>query len=141
MSVDRLIAKKQAMKQGMMQQLLTGKSRLRGFDTPWPKQRSVPLFEARRAFALTRTRVKVGVPVLCQVCDRGENRQLFLRRRGNILVPGEGNIGSIFHYINGKFEVHQRVYKVSDFTDEVVGKFIYYFMHRVFWKARDGKQR
>ena len=32
-----------------------------------------------------------------------------------ILVPGEGNIGKIFHYINGNFDFHQRVYKISDF--------------------------
>ena len=26
-----------------------------------------------------------------------------------ILIPGEGNLGSIVHYINGKFDFHQRV--------------------------------
>jgi len=34
-SLERLIAKKQAIKQGMMQQLLTGKTRLPGFEEPW----------------------------------------------------------------------------------------------------------
>jgi type I restriction enzyme S subunit len=34
-SLDRLLAKKQAIKQGMMQQLLTGKTRLPGFTEPW----------------------------------------------------------------------------------------------------------
>ena len=34
-TLDRLIAKKQATKQGMMQQLLTGKTRLPGFMAPW----------------------------------------------------------------------------------------------------------
>jgi type I restriction enzyme S subunit len=33
--LERLIAKKQAIKQGMMQQLLTGKTRLPGFTEPW----------------------------------------------------------------------------------------------------------
>ena len=49
-----------------------------------------------------------------------------------ILVPGEGGIGNIFHYINGKFDFHQRVYKISDFADEVCGKFIYFYMSRYF---------
>lgn len=44
-----------------------------------------------------------------------------------ILVPGEGNIGKIFHYINGKFDYHQRVYKVSDFAKHASGKYIYYY--------------
>lgn len=34
-SMERLIAKKQAIKQGMMQELLSGKTRLPGFDAPW----------------------------------------------------------------------------------------------------------
>jgi len=36
---ERLIAKKQAIKQGAMQQLLTGKTRLPGFDKPWSEVR------------------------------------------------------------------------------------------------------
>lgn len=34
-TVERFIAKKQAIKQGMMQQLLTGRTRLPGFTEPW----------------------------------------------------------------------------------------------------------
>src|SRR5699024_2359137 len=34
-TLERLIAKKQAVKQGMMQQLLTGRTRLPGFTGPW----------------------------------------------------------------------------------------------------------
>ena len=34
-TLERLIAKKQAIKQGMMQQLLTGRTRLPGFDDDW----------------------------------------------------------------------------------------------------------
>jgi len=45
-----------------------------------------------------------------------------------ILVPGEGGIGSIFHYINGRFEVHQRVYAIRDFAPSVLGKFVYFYM-------------
>jgi type I restriction enzyme S subunit len=37
--LDRLIAKKNAIKQGMMQQLLTGKMRLPGFTEPWREVR------------------------------------------------------------------------------------------------------
>lgn len=49
-----------------------------------------------------------------------------------ILVPGEGNIGEIFHYINGKFDYHQRVYKISNFNEEALGKFVYYYFQVYF---------
>ena len=50
-----------------------------------------------------------------------------------ILIPGDGEIGKIFHYINGKFDYHQRVYKISDFKN-VYGKFIYYYLLEFFEK-------
>jgi len=45
-----------------------------------------------------------------------------------ILVPGEGGIGTIFHYINDKFDYHQRVYKISNFYEGISGLFTYYYM-------------
>ncbi|MDY0409881.1 restriction endonuclease subunit S [Paracerasibacillus soli] len=51
-----------------------------------------------------------------------------------ILIPGEGKLGDIFHYYNGKFNYHQRVYKISDFNEDVNGRFIYYTMNHTFKK-------
>lgn len=48
-----------------------------------------------------------------------------------ILVPGEGRLGDIYHYYKGKFDCHQRVYKISDF-ENVPGKFVLYAMQRSF---------
>lgn len=45
-----------------------------------------------------------------------------------VLTAGDGaGVGKVFHYTNGKFDYHQRVYKVSNFKN-VIGKFIYYYM-------------
>ena len=51
-----------------------------------------------------------------------------------ILTPGDGKIGEIFHYYNGKFNYHQRVYKISDFHG-CLGKYIYYYL-QLFFKKR-----
>lgn len=51
-----------------------------------------------------------------------------------ILIPGDGNIGQIYHYINGKFAYHQRVYKISDFTSNILGKYVYFYMNKYFLK-------
>ena len=48
-----------------------------------------------------------------------------------ILIPGDGRVGEIFHYIDGKFDFHQRVYKLSDF-EGALGLFIYYYLKRFF---------
>ena len=72
-------------------------------------------------------RVKVKIEQH-QIIDDNDDKMFFDGEA--ILVPGEGGIGNIFHYINGKFDFHQRVYKISDFADEVCGKFIYFYMSR-----------
>lgn len=49
-----------------------------------------------------------------------------------ILTAGDGaGVGKVFHYINGKFDFHQRVYKFSDFK-EVAGKFLFYYLQSNF---------
>jgi type I restriction enzyme S subunit len=48
-----------------------------------------------------------------------------------ILTPGDGDIGGIFHYVNEKFDYHQRVYKYSDFKN-YCGKYLYYYLMSLF---------
>jgi type I restriction enzyme S subunit len=55
-----------------------------------------------------------------------------------ILIPGEGNIGSIVHYVNEPHEVHQRVYRISDFSSQVHPLYIYWYL-REFFKAHTEK--
>ena len=44
-----------------------------------------------------------------------------------VLTAGDGvGVGKVFHYINGKFDYHQRVYNFSDFRD-VIGKFFFHY--------------
>ena len=51
-----------------------------------------------------------------------------------ILIPGEGGIGSIYHYINGKFDAHQRVYVIRDFNKNIDAKFVFFALKEFFGK-------
>ena len=131
-TLDKKIAKKRLLKQGAMQQLLTGKKRLPGFTDEWIEKKLGKM-----------SHIKTGSRNGDQAVENGKY-PFFVRSQKvyaidtysfdgeAILVPGEGGIGNIFHYINGKFDFHQRVYKISDFADEVCGKFIYFYMSRYF---------
>lgn len=44
-----------------------------------------------------------------------------------VLTPGDGAIGQIFHYSNGKIEFHQRVYLFFNFK-QTQAKFFFYFI-------------
>lgn len=44
-----------------------------------------------------------------------------------VLTAGDGvGTGKVFHYINGKFDVHQRVYRISDFSNRLHGRYFFY---------------
>src|SRR5690625_1096106 len=50
-----------------------------------------------------------------------------------ILTAGDGvGVAKVFHYVNGKFDYHQRVYKISDFND-VLGKYVFFYMKSNFY--------
>jgi type I restriction enzyme S subunit len=52
-----------------------------------------------------------------------------------ILTSGDGvGVGKNFHYINGKFDFHQRVYCIYDFSQNVYGKFVYLYFSEHFHK-------
>jgi len=51
-----------------------------------------------------------------------------------ILTAGDGvGTGKVFHYINGKFDYHQRVYKISNFVDKLNGYFFYKYFSNNFY--------
>ena len=146
-NLEKLIAKKKNIKQGAMQQLLTGRKRLPGFAPAKPPYKQTELgmiptdWESINlgSIADIRTGKRNG--------DESETfgkYPFFVRSQTvyrinsysfdgeAILIPGEGGIGSIFHYINGKFDYHQRVYKISDFSVNFSAKYLFYFMKRYF---------
>lgn len=49
-----------------------------------------------------------------------------------IIIPGEGGIGDIYHFVNGKYALHQRAYRVHLHTNELLDKFVYHFMRSNF---------
>ncbi|MCQ2599570.1 MAG: restriction endonuclease subunit S, partial [Alphaproteobacteria bacterium] len=51
-----------------------------------------------------------------------------------IIIPGEGGIGDIFHYVKGKYALHQRAYRIHLLSNCINTKFLYYYMKSAFKK-------
>jgi len=49
-----------------------------------------------------------------------------------IVIPGEGGVGEIFHFVSGKYDLHQRAYRISFTVDEMNPKFGYYYISSFF---------
>lgn len=52
-----------------------------------------------------------------------------------VITIGDGQIGKVFHYVNGKFDLHQRCYMMSNFTDVNCRYFYYYFSEHFYERA------
>ena len=55
-----------------------------------------------------------------------------------VLTAGDGvGVGKVFHHYTGKFDVHQRVYALTDFRD-VLGRFLFLYMRELFYRVALG---
>ncbi|MXY99477.1 restriction endonuclease subunit S [Candidatus Poribacteria bacterium] len=127
-ALDALIAKKRAIKQATMQQLLTGKTRLPGFSGAWETKLLGDIAHIKTGSKNNEDKNDNGQYPLFVRSAVVERINSYCFDGEAILVPGEGGIENIFHYINGRFDCHQRVYMINQFVDDVFGKLIYYIM-------------
>ncbi len=126
--LDRLIAKKRDLKQAAMQQLLTGQTRLPGFSGAWEVRRLGDVAHIKTGSRNNEDKVDDGEYPFFVRSEIVERINSYMYDCEAILVPGEGRIGNIFHYIKGRFDVHQRVYAITQFQHDVSAKFIHLFM-------------
>ena len=128
-----LIAYKEKQKKGLMQNLLTGKKRLHGFTDEWKTITLGEVAEITTGNKNNEDKIDNGQYPFFVRSKNIERINTYSFDGEAILVPGDGNIGDIYHYINGKFDFHQRVYKISNFR-EINAKFLYYNMQLLFKK-------
>ena len=130
--LDRLIAKKRDLKQAAMQQLLTGQTRLPGFHGEWEVKQLGEIAHIKTGSRNNEDKVEDGQYPFFVRSEVVERINSYSHDCEAILVPGEGRIGDIFHYINGRFDVHQRVYAITKFVPGISGRFIHFFLAKNF---------
>ena len=60
------------------------------------------------------------------------NRYLFDEEA--VLTVGDGvGTGKVFHYVNGKYDLHQRVYRLFNFSESVNPKYFYHWFSEHFY--------
>ena len=130
--LDQLIAKKRNLKQAAMQQLLTGQTRLPGFHGEWEVKRLGEIAHIKTGRRNNEDKVADGQYPFFVRSEFVERINSYSHDCEAILVPGEGRIGDIFHYINGRFDVHQRVYAITKFVPGISGRFIHFYLAKNF---------
>ena len=98
--LEKLIAKKKAIKQGAMQVLLTGKKRLPGFSEDWEVKRLGEICDIKKGQLITeRTRVDGSIPVIAGGKESAYSHNKSNRNGNTITISGSGaNAGYVaFH--------------------------------------------
>lgn len=146
-SLEQLIAKKRHIKQGAMQELLTGKRRLqskpvRNFrntelgDIPadWELDYIEGVAQITTGGRNTQDRVEDGAYPFFVRSQTIERINSYSFDGEAVLTAGDGvGTGKVFHYVNGKFDTHQRVYRISNFDERMNGYYFFlYFSSRFY---------
>lgn len=131
--LDALIEKKRAIMAGTMQELLTGKRRLQGFSEPWVERTIEDFAKITTGASNTQDQAPFGIfPFYIRSASVMKSNR-FLYDCEGVITIWDGQIGKVFHYVNGKFDLHQRCYLIYDFYD-VDAKFFYYIFSAFFYE-------
>jgi type I restriction enzyme S subunit len=146
--LEQLITKKRQLKQGSMQELLTGKKRLPGFEkktgykksdvgvipVDWDLYTIDSLASITTGSRNTQDSVDEGLYPFFVRSQTVERINSYSFEGEAVLTAGDGvGTGKVFHYINGRFDAHQRVYRISNFAENLNGYFFYLYFSNHFY--------
>lgn len=128
--LDKLIEKKRAIKQGAMQQLLTGKKRLKGFDEPWVEKKLGEIGSFRKGRGISRSDAASGnLPAI---------------RYGEIYTCHNNNIVTFHSFISEEIAVSSTpisygdiLFAASGETKEDIGKSVAYIGNKEAYAGGD----
>lgn len=106
--------------------------RFRGFCEEWEEDFVEGLCSISTGNSNTQDNVKDGQYPFYVRSATIEKSNKYLFDEEAVLTVGDGvGTGKVYHYVNGKYDLHQRVYRMYDFTD-IKGKLFYYIFSENF---------
>ncbi|MCT1864853.1 restriction endonuclease subunit S [Dietzia cinnamea] len=132
-TLERLIAKKQAIKQGMMQQLLTGRTRLPGFTGEWTDSRLGDVLTVRHGRNQRIVEIPSGtVPILATGGQIGwADRPLY--SKPSVLIGRKGTIDRPQYQDRPFWTVDTLFY--TEISTKADPRFLYYVFQTIDWRS------
>lgn len=125
---EKLLAKKRNLKVAAMQKLIKDEE-----GENWKKVKIGDYLRVKTGSKNTEDKMDDGKYPLYVRSPIVERINEYTHDCEAVLTAGDGvGTGKVFHYVNGKFAAHQRVYVISNFT-EIDGKYFYYQFSQNFY--------
>ncbi|TAJ14607.1 hypothetical protein DMA11_04350 [Marinilabiliaceae bacterium JC017] len=107
--------------------------RFNGFDGEWKTNKVDNICLISTGKSNTQDRVADGLYPFYVRSPIVEMSKRYLFEEEAVLTVGDGvGTGKVHHYVNGKYDLHQRVYRMFNFN-KVLGKFFYYYFTQNFY--------
>lgn len=132
------VSKMRDYKKSMLQKMFPKKDelvpefRFDGFDGEWKIKKIEDLASVKTGKSDTKDADDNGIYPFYIRSDKPVRSSKYLYDEEAVLTIGDGQIGRVFFYVNGKYDLHQRVYRIFDFTDDIDSKYFYHYFSKFF---------
>ncbi len=138
---QRKLAKLKELKQGYLQKLFPKNGskfpqlRFAGFADAWEQRKTKELCDISTGKGNTQDKVEDGKYPFYVRSATIERSNEYLYDQEAVLTVGDGvGTGKVFHYVNGKYNLHQRVYRMFNFNHGVSAKYFYHYFSKNFYR-------
>ena len=109
--------------------------RFNGFTDPWEQRKTKELCDISTGKGNTQDKVEDGKYPFYVRSATIERSNEYLYDQEAVLTVGDGvGTGKVFHYVNGKYNLHQRVYRMFNFNHGVSAKYFYHYFSKNFYR-------
>ena len=135
----RKLEKLKALKKAYLTQMFPSegeskpKLRFADFNGGWNQYRVKDICGISTGKSNTQDKIAEGIYPFYVRSPIIERSNKYLYDEEAILTVGDGvGTGKVFHYVNGKYDLHQRVYRMFGFDKGVLGKYFYHYFSNHF---------
>ena len=106
-----------------------------GFTDDWEQRKVSELCSISTGKSNTQDKVEDGEYPFYVRSPIIERSKKYLYDEEAVLTVGDGvGTGKVFHYVNGKYDLHQRCYRMYGFTKELNAHYFYHVFSKLFYK-------
>ena len=109
--------------------------RFSGFTEDWEQRKVSELCSISTGKSNTQDKVEDGEYPFYVRSPIIERSTKYLYDEEAVITVGDGvGTGKVFHYVNGKYDLHQRCYRMYGFSDELNAHYFYHTFSKLFYK-------